>query len=279
MSDKRLKKAYVEIGNICNLKCSFCPGTRREKRFMSAKEFRLAGERLRDYTDYLYFHLMGEPLLHPELETLLSIAGELGFRVIITTNGTLLDKRGDCLIESRAVHKVNISLQSFEANAGGELEAYVELCAGFALRAAAAGKLCVLRLWNNNGLDSLNHSIVNILRRYFPGEWRQSRRSLNLTDRVYLEPGDKFDWPDMAAENRAVSYCYGLRDQIGLLCDGTVVPCCLDHEGDIPLGNIFEESLEEILDSPRARAIYEGFSRRSPVEELCRRCGYAERFK
>ena len=63
-----------------------------------------------------------------------------------------------------------------------------------------------------------------------------------------------------------------------MLCDGTVVPCCLDHEGDIPLGNLFTQSLEEILSSPRAQAIYEGFSGRRVVEELCRKCGYARRF-
>lgn len=278
MGEKRLKKAYVEIGNICNLSCSFCPGTKREKRFMTAAEFRIAAERLQAYTDYLYFHLMGEPLMHPELDTLLSIAADMGYKVIITTNGTLLEKRGALLLESAAVHKVNISLQSFEANEGGALESYVESCARFAALAGERGKLCVLRLWNNNGLDSLNGDIRAILRRHFPGEWRQSRRSLVLSERVYLEPGDKFDWPDMSGEGRSVHYCYGLKDQIGVLCDGTVVPCCLDHDGDIPLGNIFTDSLETIFNSARATAIYEGFARCQAVEELCRRCGYAERF-
>ena len=94
-----------------------------------------------------------------------------------------------------------------------------------------------------------------------------------------MEPGEKFDWPDMGAENRGEDcFCYGLRDQIGVLCDGTVVPCCLDHEGDAALGNLFRSSLEEILSSERARAIRDGFSRRVAVEELCQRCGYARRF-
>ena len=278
MSEKRLKKVYLEIGNICNLSCSFCPGTRREKRFMSLEEFRLAAERLRDYTDYLYFHLMGEPLLHPELERLLDIAAGFGYKVIITSNGTLLDKKGGALLESPAVHKINISLQSFEANGGGELENYVDACACFAAAAGERGKLCVLRLWNNNGLDSLNEEIRAVLHRHFPGEWRQSRRSLALAPKVFLEPGEKFDWPDMEAEGRNVHYCYGLKDQIGVLCDGTVVPCCLDHEGDNPLGNLFTDSLEDILSSARALAISQGFARRQAVEELCRRCGYAERF-
>lgn len=274
-----LKKAYLEITNVCNLRCSFCPGTKRPPRFLTAEEFSILAGRLRAHTDYLYFHLMGEPLLHPELKTLLRIAEELGFRVIITTNGTLLDKAGETLLASAAVHKVNISLQSFEANVGGELAEYIEQCASFAARAAQNGKICVLRLWNNGGLSSLNDEIKSILRQYFPGAWRESRRSLALADRVWLEPGDKFDWPDAGLDELGERcFCYGLRDQIGVLCDGTVVPCCLDHDGDVPLGNLFETSLDEILSSPRARAIFEGFSRRRAVEELCRRCGYARRF-
>lgn len=277
---KRFKKVYLEIGNVCNLNCSFCPGTKRKPRQMTAEEFELAASKLRMYTDYLYFHLMGEPLLHPQLERLLQLACDMGYKVIITTNGTLLEDRGNALVESAAVHKVNISLQSFEANSGGELEAYISCCAAFAAKAAERGKLCVLRLWNNKGLDSLNDRIKGVLSTYFPRPWEKSRMSLRLADRVYLEPGDKFDWPDLTAETEnSPSFCYGLRDQIGVLADGTVVPCCLDHEGDIPLGNIFTQSMEEILSTPRATALHAGFSHREAVERLCQSCGYALRFK
>ena len=274
-----LKKAYLEITNICNLSCSFCPGTKREKRFMSSEDFRFLAGRLRPHTDYLYLHLMGEPLLHPELEAILSSAGELGFKLIITTNGTLLPKRGELLLSSPAVHKLNISLQSFEANPAGELEKYIFSCAAFAKASGEAGKLCVLRLWNQNGLDSLNPQIESLLLPYFPKPWAESRGSLRLAERVYLEPGERFDWPDMEAQDRGEScFCYGLRDQVGVLCDGTVVPCCLDHEGDIPLGNLFRQELSEIMSTQRAGDIYAGFSQRRAVESLCRRCGYARRF-
>lgn len=246
---------------------------------MTAAQFETVAEKLKGYTEYLYFHLMGEPLLHPELEKLLDIAADMGYKVIITTNGTLIPKRRELLLSSRAVHKVNVSLQSFEANAGGELEAYVESCAAFARQMGEKGKLCVLRLWNSGGLESLNGRIESILEREFPKPWRQSRGSRSLADGVWLEPGEKFDWPDMGELDRGEScFCYALRDQAGILCDGTVVPCCLDHEGDIALGNIFESSMEEILSSPRARNIYDSFSRRMAVEELCRKCGYARRF-
>ncbi len=275
----KLKKAYLEITNVCNLACSFCPGTKREKRFMSPEDFAFLAGRLRPYTDYLYLHLMGEPLLHPKLEEILSRAVELGFKVVVTTNGTLLPRRGELLLSSPAVHKVNVSLQSFEANPAGELESYVSACAAFAQAAGEAGKLCVLRLWNQKGLDSLNEQIEGLLLRSFPKPWPESRGSLRLADRVYLEPGERFDWPDMDVEDKGERcFCYGLRDQVGVLCDGTVVPCCLDHEGDIALGDLFRQELPEIMSTQRARNIYAGFSQRQAVEPLCRRCGYARRF-
>ena len=274
-----LQKAYLEITNVCNLNCSFCPGTRRAPRFLSVEEFRLLAGKLRRQTDYLYFHLLGEPLLHPELGALLRIAGELGFACMITTNGSLLPERGELLLAAERLRKVSISLQSFEANPGGELEGYLSGCLAFARKAAEKGVFCELRLWNRGGLETLNPAIRERLEACFPLPWEKSRNGWKLAERIWLDPGERFDWPDLDAPDRGERcFCYGLRNQIGVLCDGTVVPCCLDHEGDIPLGNLFTQELDEILASPRARAIYEGFSQRRAVEELCRRCGYRTRF-
>jgi len=274
-----LRKAYLEISNVCNLSCSFCPGTKREKHFLSEDEFRVLSGKLRAHTEYLYFHLMGEPLLHPKLREFLEIARELEFKVIITTNGTLLSKKADILLAAKALHKINISLQSFEANNVGDFKEYISTCADFAKKAAKAGKICVLRLWNEGGLNSLNSEIEDILTSRFPKPWRQSRGGLALAEKLWLEHGDKFDWPDLEVNELGNNcFCYGLRDQIGVLCDGTVVPCCLDHEGDIALGNLFDEELDDIMSTERARNIYDGFSKRQAVEELCRKCGYARRF-
>lgn len=275
----RFKKAYLEITNVCNLHCAFCPGTRRAPRYMTRGEFSALAARLRPYTDYLYLHLMGEPLVHPELPALLDAAGALGFRVVVVTNGTLLSVRGGALIAAPAVYKVNISLQSFEANDGGRLSDYVNQCADFAARMSAAGKLCVLRLWNENGLNALNADIEAALAAHFPRPWRAARRGLALAERVWLEPGEKFDWPDMSAEDGGERvFCHGLRDQLGVLVDGTVVPCCLDRDGVLALGNLFDSSVDDIMSTDKARAIYDGFSSRRAAEELCRRCGYARRF-
>ena len=275
----RFQKVYVEISNLCNLSCAFCPGTRRPKRAMTEGEFAHILPKLRPYTDFLYFHLMGEPLLHPQLEAFLKLARDAGFKVILTTNGTLLEKQQQLLLDSNAVHKVNISLHAFEANdLDVPFEEYLRRCLSFGK--AAEGKLLVsYRLWNHGGADELNEQIQAALSHYFPGNWVLERRGTRIGERIYLEHGDKFDWPDLAAVDGGEQvFCYGLRDQIGVLCDGTVVPCCLDHEGDIALGNLFRQELGEILETPRAKSIYEGFSNRKAAEELCRRCGYARRF-
>ena len=277
---KRFSKIYLEISNICNLNCAFCPGTSRKAKAMTEEEFSLLLPKLQSWTDYLYFHLMGEPLLHPLLPRFLQLAEKSGFRVILTTNGTLLQKQQALLLSSPALHKVNISLHAFEANdLTVPFEDYLRDC--FTFGQAAQGKiLVVFRLWNQGGLEEKNQTILEMMKQYFPEPWVPQRKGIRIGDRVYLEHGDKFDWPDLgAADGGEQVFCYGLRDQIGVLCDGTVVPCCLDHEGDISLGNLFESSLDAILETSRAKAIYEGFSRKKAAEELCRKCGYARRFQ
>lgn len=275
----RFRKIYLEISNICNLNCSFCPGTKRQKHWMTEDEFSDLLPKLRPYSDFLYFHLMGEPLLHPELARFLELAGKAGFRVILTTNGTLLKKQQETLLHADGLHKVNISLHAFEANdLSVSFEEYLNDCIAYG-KAAEGRKLTVFRLWNQGGKDALNQQILEALKRVFPEPWKVEPRGTRIGQKVYLEYGDKFDWPDLeAAEYGSDCFCYGLRDQIGVLCDGTVVPCCLDHEGDLALGNLHTQSMEDILNSQRARNIYDGFTDRTAAEPLCRRCGYVQRF-
>ena len=276
---KRFRKVYLEISNLCNLSCAFCPGTKRTPKRMEEAEFSVLLSKLQPYTDFLYFHLMGEPLCHPKLERYLHLAGAAGFKVILTTNGTLLEAKQELLLNSEGLHKVNISLHAFEANdLDVPFEKYLRRC--FAFGKAAEGKVLIAyRLWNHGGKDARNEEILRLMKQYFTEDWVTERRGIRIGSRIYLEHGDKFDWPDLSAEDGGDAvFCYGLRDQLGVLCDGTVVPCCLDHEGDLALGNLFTQDMDTILASERAKAIYEGFSNRKAAEDLCRRCGYARRF-
>lgn len=271
-------RVYVEITNLCNRNCTFCPGTVREPRMMSVEEFETVAGKLVGTTGYLYYHLMGEPLTHPKLPQMIAIANALGFKSQITTNGTLLPERGQALIDAK-VHKVNISVHSFEEGNNEDYVNYIDACLDFADRASKSGVIVVLRLWNNGFDEGRNISTLDLTRARFPWGWHEEPRATRIQDRLYLEHGDRFAWPDMAAEDGGDRvFCYGLRDHFGILSDGRVVPCCLDREGAITLGNVFAQPIDEILNSTRAKAIRDGFSCRKATEELCRKCGYARRF-
>ena len=271
-------KVYVEITNQCNMNCSFCHGHGRAPKQMTTAEFTRVLDQLSDQTQYLYYHLMGEPLTHPQLTEFIGMAGARGYKSIITTNGTLLKLRGEALLAA-GVHKVNLSLHSFEEGSEEAHTQYVRSLADFAKHAAEQGTIVVFRLWNKGFDGGRNDQAIEILKEVLGGEWVEGRRGVRIRDKIFLEWGERFEWPDRDATVKGDRFfCYGLKDQFGILSDGTVVPCCLDSDGVIALGNIFEEEIESILNSDRARAIVEGFRCGMASEELCKRCGYAQRF-
>ena len=270
-----ISRCYLEITNICNLNCLFCPKTDREKAYLTIEEFNTLTDKLRGEINFLYFHLMGEPLLHPRLTEFIAIAREKGFVPIITTNGTLLSKAHN--LTETGLHKIQISLHSQEGNAKENLEEYIRDVMEFSLRAAKNGIIVVLRLWNEGGYNSKNETIMNHIAKHVQRPWTSRYDGWKICENLYLEMDSVFEWPDTERDelSQNESFCYALRNQIGVLVDGTVVPCCLDHAGTIKLGNLHTQTLGEILSSPRAKAIYDGFTRHEAVEPLCKRCGYA----
>lgn len=270
-----ITRCYLEITNICNLDCLFCPKTSRPKKRLLLQEFNELTDKLQGQVRFLYFHLMGEPLLHPLLPRFIVIAREKGFVPVLTTNGTLLSRAQE-VIEALP-HKVQISLHSHEGNRRSNMEEYLHDVMQFSMEAARRGTVVVLRLWNKGGYDSANEEIKTILKRHVPTEWTERYDGWRLSENLYLEYDGIFEWPDSERDeyDEKETFCYALRNQIGVLVDGTVVPCCLDHAGDIALGNLFLQSLDDILSSQRARAIYDGFTKHRAMEPLCRKCGYA----
>ena len=276
--DKKYSRVYVEITNISNRSCSFCPKTTRKPGRMTRDEFSRVCHSLLGVTDYIYFHVMGEPLTHPDLPDFIRLATEMGFKCAVTTNGTLVSEVGDSLI-SAGVYKINLSVHSFEGGEGEKYLSYIESLSDFADRASTSGVLTGLRLWNKGHDGGLNDTTLEYLENRLPGEWKWGTRGARIRHKLHLEYGDRFDWPDMQAENMGDSvFCYGLRDHFGVLCDGSVIPCCLDREGDMTLGNIHKTPIREILSSKRSNEILGGFDNRIAVEELCQKCGYARRF-
>ena len=272
-------RIYVEITNVCNMNCSFCHGTKRTPKMMNFNEFKTILQKIKPHTNYVYYHLLGEPLTHPDLENFISLASSLGFKSIITTNGTLLKEKGDILINQK-VHKVSISIHSFEEDDSIKHKKYLSEVVEFAKRANESGIIVVFRLWNNGCDGGKNADAINFLKEDISGDWTPNSKGIRIRDKLFLEFGERFSWPDKDADIKSESvYCYGLKDHFGILSNGTVVPCCLDSEGCINLGNIFTDNIEDILSSDRAKKIVEGFNNRKEADELCKRCGYATRFK
>ena len=170
------------------------------------------------------------------------------------------------------------------------LHAYLDEILDFLREAQANGTVYIsLRLWNLQHTEDTsethrNRELLRRLETFFalpvtiparltPGQ------GLRLAPKVFLSQELEFNWPHgLTCDQGDRGFCRGLRDHIGILVDGTVVPCCLDAEGDIPLGNIYRQGLREILSSERARRMREGFSRQQVIEDLCRRCTYRKRF-
>lgn len=280
---KPYRKVYAELTSVCNLRCSFCPGTKRGAHMLTESQFQRILTEITPYTDFVYLHLMGEPLLHPRLPLFLDWIAEAGLKACLTTNGTLLEQQQEALLAAKSIHKISISLQAREANAAGLLaDDYPDSCFRFGKAFEGRGVL-VYRLWNEGGAEKDNPAIIARMQEYFPRPWTSRFDGYRIGNRAYLEFGKAFTWPDAAAETTAPAdgryFCYALRDQFGILSDGTVVPCCLDHDGLLALGNVFSSPLADILASPRARAIYDGFSAGRAEEALCRKCGYAARFQ
>ncbi|SFN97684.1 radical SAM/SPASM domain-containing protein [Proteiniclasticum ruminis] len=292
MNVPKYKKIYMEITSTCNLSCSFCPETKRPKSFLSVKEFERRLHEVRPYTDHLYLHVKGEPLLHPELEKLLDLCMENDIQVNLTTNATLLSKHQEMLLRKPALRQMNFSLHSLDGNEGErDKDSYMRSILDFAKEASEKGRPMVsLRFWNIDREDLLrlshrkNRALLEIIEKEFhldhPIEEKvQPGRGLKLANGIYINQDHEFQWPALTEEeDDGEGFCYGLKDQVGILTDGTVVPCCLDGEGIINLGNIKEQSFSSILSSERAKNLAEGFTRRTAVEELCRKCGYRKRF-
>ncbi|HHW38753.1 MAG TPA: radical SAM protein [Bacillales bacterium] len=288
---KTFKKVYVEITSVCNLACSFCPPTERLANFIKIDQFNNLLDQIKPHTSYIYLHVKGEPLLHPRIDELLEAAHTKGFKVNITTNGTLIAKNRDKLLGKPALRQMNFSLHSFDGNEGSaNRDEYLSQILSFTREAAESGVIISFRLWNLHQENATsaekrrNRETLETIEKEFNLDYRIDEKvvpgsGVKIADRIYLNQDYEFEWPSLQApEDDGKGFCHALRTQAAILVDGTVVPCCLDGEGVINLGNINQTPFSEIVEGDRANNLYEGFSRREAVEEMCRKCGYRKRF-
>ena len=266
---KKFKKIYVEITNNCNLNCSFCIKNKRKNKFMSKEEFDIVLTKIKPYTNYIYFHILGEPLLHPNINEFINTAST-NFKINITTNGYLIEKIKD----NKNIRQLNISLHSFDEKYKINLNTYLNSIFN-TIDILKKYTYISLRLWVKN---KYNNDIINFINNRYNINIDSNIDSYTLEDNVFINNFHEFIWPDLNNNTYEINgTCYALKDHIGILVDGTIIPCCLDSLGIINLGNIYKDTISDIMNSNRVKNMINGFNNNTKCEELCRHCKFIEK--
>ena len=241
---------------------------------MTIEEFKNIISKIKSYTDYIYLHVKGEPLLHKDLKEFLKIAEENDLKVNLTTNGTLFSQRVDDLKNSKALKKVNFSLHS-ENNYPNYFENIFQ-----SVDKLPKDITVIYRLWtlSNSTLDKKSTEIVEKLKDYYNlspqiVDKLYKEQNVKISSNIYVDKDNEFIWPKVT-EEKSNGYCHALKTQLGILGDGTVVPCCLDASGIINLGSIYTDTLENIMTTERYRKLKKSFQDHKPSEALCASCTY-----
>lgn len=266
----RFKKVYVEITNMCNLNCDFCIKNQRKKEYISIDNFNKLLNKLNNYTDYLYFHILGEPLLHPKINELINIASN-NFKVNITTNGYLIDRIKD----NKNIRQVNISLHSYNDKYNISLNKYLDNIFDCIENLIKNNTYISLRMWIKN---KYNKDMLKYINKKYNTDIQDNISNITIKDKLYINNFHEFIWPDLNNNYyNEKGTCYALTDHIGILVNGTIVPCCLDTKGIINLGNIYKDKLEDILNQDRVLKIIYSFKNYNKCEELCRHCKFIDK--
>nr|WP_321265774.1 radical SAM/SPASM domain-containing protein [uncultured Sulfurimonas sp.] len=283
-------RVHVEVTNICGLACSFCPPKLQPSKTMSISLFTKVLLELQAYTKSLAFHVMGDPLILSNINEYLELAYNHGFEVELTTSGYYFKNLQYSSIFHPCVRQLNISLNSYNKNSlkltfDEYMDAVLSVCNYKLINAPAP--FINLRIWNFDESCSeieFNTLLLNKLSTYFEVEldieelYKNRPKSLRLASKILLNFDNYFEWPSINSTHNSHGRCHGLKSHIGILADATVVPCCLDGDGIINLGNLSTTPLSEILASKRAVDMRVGFSKNIAVEELCKKCSYKDKF-
>ena len=245
---------------------------------MSLNEFEHILIKIKDYTDYIYLHVKGEPLLHPEIIEFLNLAEKYNLKVNLTTNGTLFPNLAKELGKCNSLNKINFSLHS-----ENKIEDYCEQIFN-SVKYLSDNTTIIFRLWTlkNNELDEKSTKIVEKIQNYYNlstevVEKIKKENNIKISSTIYVDKDNEFEWPTIT-NHKSCGFCFALKTQLAILVDGTVVPCCLDSNGEIELGNILKNNLSDIIESSRFQALKKSFQNHKPTEKLCQSCTFKERF-
>ena len=266
----KFKKIYIEITNNCNLNCDFCIKNKRKQEYISINKFKQLLENISNYTDYLYFHILGEPLMHPNINELINMAS-INFKINITTNGYLINR----IKNNKNIRQVNISLHSYSNKYNKPLNKYLDNIFDSADELIKNNTYISLRMWVKN---KNNHEIIDYINKRYNTNINYDIDKVIIKYKLYINNFHEFIWPEINNNYYSeIGKCYGLTNHIGILVDGTIVPCCLDSEGIINLGNIYQDKLDDILKQDRVKNMIYNFKNNKKCEELCKHCKFIDK--
>lgn len=276
---KRFKKIYIEITNRCNLNCSFCGKNKRDYRDMSLSEFELVINKIKKYTDYIYLHVKGEPLLYSNLDSLLSICDNTNIKVNITTNGVFLKEKLSVLINHFCIRQINISLHSENNKKSYFLDV-------FSSGKVLSTKMFIsYRIWDlkDYKLNKKSTEIVDKIIEFYNlspviVDKLYNDKNIKIASNTFVNKENIFTWPDIDNDILVDGFCYGLKTHIAILSNGDIVPCCLDANGEIKLGNIFEDTLDVVLNGDTYKSLLKSFEDNKSLHPLCKSCNFKKRF-
>jgi len=263
----RFKKIYIEITNACNLNCSFCIKNKRKINYMTIEDYKYIINKIKGYTKEIYLHVLGEPLLHPDIIKFIEYASNEGLMVNITTNGYLIDN-----IENvDKLRRLNISLHSYNKNYKINIDKYLDNIFRIVDK-IRINTVVSLRLWvGNRDTDYILNYINN--RYNIDIKKLEDNTKIKISTNLILDTFHEFIWPDLNNSYYSeIGTCKGLIDHIGILSDGTIIPCCLDTMGVINLGNIYQDEIDAVLEKDIVKEMIDGFKRGYKCQELCRKC-------
>lgn len=281
------KKIYLEISNICNVQCSFCPVVEKDKKLMDLAEFESILKEVAPLTEMVCLHLLGEPLAHPKFSEILDICEKYNTQIDLTTNGILIKRHQARILNASCIRQVNFSLQAFKDNfPDRDIDPYLLPIFEFAKSSHVLRPALYInyRLWNQESNDSDNEDIFFKIESYFNIKINRNIetgaiKSKNIWNRLYLHFDSRFEWPSFALPHQSKQgRCHGAVNHIGIHADGAVVPCCLDKNAAINLGNVKEQSLKDIISSERFVNMRNGFLNGVRVERFCQHCSFINRF-
>ena len=241
----------------------------------------------------VYFHVLGEPTLHPGFGHFLKRLEQTPLKLNLTTNGTTIARVSERILKSPAVRQVNFSTHAYaelpQDNAMRHLQDVLDFCK---MANVVRPDLYInLRLWNvgDEASEAWNRTMLAKINEAFgtqlaPGNFCSRHKSFPVVGRIYLHQDSRFEWPILDErrktrdERNATGTCRALDTHVAILHDGRIVACCLDYSGQITLGNIADLSLAEILETPLARNLREGFEKHELRHPLCQSCSFCKRF-